>query len=87
MKRALSHKFCPHCKKSCNIKTYREHKRLYFSQDLNHWYATDYTTNSEEEAEELDLDLDLTDESETGDPDDFEEENFELYDDSYNLQS
>lgn len=33
------HKFCPHCEKECNIKTYKEYKRLFFNSDLKTWYT------------------------------------------------
>ena len=31
-------RYCPHCQKECNIKTYKEHKRLFFSPDTMSWY-------------------------------------------------
>ncbi len=31
------YKYCPHCQKQCNIKTFREHKRLYFNFETNSW--------------------------------------------------
>ena len=34
----LSYKYCPHCKKDCNIKTYKEHRRLFFDSELKTWY-------------------------------------------------
>lgn len=33
----LTHKYCPHCRRQCNIKTYRSHKRLYFSRETKSW--------------------------------------------------
>ena len=39
-KTRLSHKYCPHCKKDCNIKTYKDHKRLYFDSDTKSWYVS-----------------------------------------------
>lgn len=52
MKRSkLSHKFCPHCKKECNIKTYRDHKRLHYSQVENTWYGS---TAVEDSSDSLD---------------------------------
>lgn len=35
----FTYKFCPHCEKECNIKTYKEHKRLFFNPDLKTWYS------------------------------------------------
>lgn len=35
----LAYKFCPHCKRECNIKTYKQHKRLFFNSDLKTWYT------------------------------------------------
>ena len=39
-KTRLSRKYCPHCKKDCNIKTYKDHKRLYFDSDTKFWYVS-----------------------------------------------
>jgi len=33
----LLYKFCPHCQKQCNIKTYKDHKRLYFNVETKSW--------------------------------------------------
>ena len=38
MKRRVSHRFCPHCKKDLNLKTLKHHKRLYFHS--NSWFTT-----------------------------------------------
>ena len=35
----LTHRYCPHCQKECNIKTYKEHKRLFFNPDTITWYV------------------------------------------------
>ena len=35
----MTHRYCPHCQKDCNIKTYKEHKRLYFYSDTRSWYV------------------------------------------------
>ena len=35
----LTHKYCPHCEKECNIKTYKDHKRLFFNHDSKSWYC------------------------------------------------
>ena len=39
-KSRLSHKICPHCDRELNIRTYKEHKRLYFHEESNSWYKT-----------------------------------------------
>ena len=39
-KTRLSHKCCPYCKKDCNIKTYKDHKRLHFDSDMKSWYVS-----------------------------------------------
>ena len=37
----LSHKWCPHCGKELNIKTYKEHKRLYYNESTKEWLGND----------------------------------------------
>lgn len=34
----VSHRLCKHCNKTLNVKTYKEHKRLYYDQATRHWY-------------------------------------------------
>lgn len=36
----VTHKFCPHCKRKCNIKTYKDHRRLHFSPKRKLWLGT-----------------------------------------------
>ena len=33
----LTHKYCPHCNKEINTKTYKEHRRLYFDVASKSW--------------------------------------------------
>ena len=35
--RISTHKICPHCNKELNIKTYKDHKQLYFNADTKVW--------------------------------------------------
>ena len=48
----LTHRYCPHCQKECNVKTYKEHKRLFFNSDTMSWYVA---STSEQTAAEKDL--------------------------------
>lgn len=46
MKRARitkSHRICPHCSKELNIKTYKEHRRLYYDSSTSKWYVVEKT--------------------------------------------
>lgn len=36
----LSYKVCPHCQKELNIRTYKDHKRLYFNEETKSWFQT-----------------------------------------------
>ena len=36
----VTHKVCPHCKKELNLKTYKDHKRLYYDISSNTWLAS-----------------------------------------------
>ena len=36
----LSYKVCPHCQKELNIRTYKDHKRLYFNEEIKSWFQT-----------------------------------------------
>ena len=49
-RKRLTHKYCPHCGKDCNIKTYRDHKRLFFNRDSKSWYCESF--NAAQEATE-----------------------------------
>ena len=40
------YKYCPHCQKMCNIKTYRYHKRLFFDTETSTWLTSFKTTPS-----------------------------------------
>ena len=33
----LTHRVCPHCNREINIKTYRDHRRLYFNEMSKSW--------------------------------------------------
>ena len=37
-KRKLAYKFCPHCGNELNIRSYKDHKRLYFDEETNSWF-------------------------------------------------
>jgi len=50
-KTRLSHRVCPHCDRELNIRTYKEHKRLYFREYSNSWYKT---VNVEQSADDSD---------------------------------
>ena len=45
-RRRLTHKFCPHCCKDINTKTYKEHRRLYFDATSKSWLTVE-TSNVE----------------------------------------
>ena len=49
----LTHKYCPHCQKDCNVKTYKEHRRLFFNPAKKSWYVPPST--SEQTAVESDV--------------------------------
>ena len=49
--RKLTHKYCPHCKKDCNIKTYKDHKRLFFNSDTKSWYCEGAVASEESDGE------------------------------------
>ena len=34
----VDRRFCPHCKRSVSIKTFKAHKRLYFDSSTNSWH-------------------------------------------------
>ena len=36
----LLYKVCLHCNKDLNIRTYKDHKRLYYNEESNCWYHT-----------------------------------------------
>ena len=52
----VTHKYCPHCQKDCNVKTYKEHRRLFFNLDKKSWYvaSTSEQTAIESDVESLD---------------------------------
>ena len=37
MSLSLKYKVCPHCSRSLNIKTFKEHKRLFYSEQSSTW--------------------------------------------------
>ena len=37
MLRSLKYKVCPHCNRCLNVKTFKEHKRLFFSEESSTW--------------------------------------------------
>ena len=50
----LTHRYCPHCQKECNIKTYKDHKKLFYNPDTVSWYVAstfkDRVTESDSES-------------------------------------
>ena len=51
-RRKLTHKYCPHCKKECNIKTYKDHKRLFFNPESKAWYQESTNESATHESDE-----------------------------------
>jgi len=48
MKRpCISHRHCPHCDKLLNVKTFKEHKRLFFDRDTKLWHRVLSTISGE----------------------------------------
>lgn len=48
----FTHRVCPHCDREINIKTYREHRRLYFNETSRSWFvATGNTTKADDHQE------------------------------------
>ena len=62
-KARLTHKHCPHCQKDCNVKTYKEHRRLFFNQAKKSWYVP--LSTSEQTAAESDVDSSLASEEDS----------------------
>ena len=44
-RRIITHRFCPHCKKELNVKTFKHHRRLFFDEASNTW-VVDLSTQS-----------------------------------------
>lgn len=42
MSLSLKYKVCPHCSRSLNIKTFKEHKRLFYSEQSSTWTISNY---------------------------------------------
>ena len=40
-----SRRYCPHCKKSLSIKTYKAHKRLFYIASTKSWHHPDVMNN------------------------------------------
>lgn len=47
----ITHKICPHCSKELNLKTYRDHKRLFFNESSNIWFTTEVGSCSRDDKE------------------------------------
>lgn len=41
MSLSLKYKVCPHCSRSLNIKTFKEHKRLFYSEQSSTWIISE----------------------------------------------
>lgn len=54
---SLSHKLCPHCGKELNIKTYKEHKRLYYNDSTKEWLRTEPTLFESDSEASTDMSL------------------------------
>ena len=59
----MTHKYCPYCQKDCNVKTYKEHRRLFYNPDKKSWYvaSTSEQTAIESYVESLDSSLAIED--------------------------
>ena len=47
MLRSLKYKVCPHCSRSLNVKTFKEHKRLFFSEESSTWIVETHDTDTD----------------------------------------
>ena len=47
MQKPRTYKYCPHCNKQLNLKTYKEHKRLHFDESSRMWYTVESDDSSE----------------------------------------
>lgn len=61
----LTHKRCPHCGKNLNLKTFKEHRRLYYDSNRKSWNKCEGTdsqsassTSLLEELELIDMEID-----------------------------
>lgn len=43
----FSHRHCPHCDNLLNVKTFKEHKRLFFDRDTKLWHRVPNTVSGE----------------------------------------
>ena len=80
----LTHKKCPHCGKNVNLKTFKEHRRLYYDSGKRTWTKNESTRAGPsasasllEELELVDMGMDVVSDEE-GAPNDWTDD--DLYD-------
>lgn len=53
----LKYKVCPHCSRSLNVKTFKEHKRLFFSEESSTWIVETHDTDTDSSIEPGDSEI------------------------------
>ena len=53
LKLASMYKVCPHCDKNLNMKTYKEHKRLYFDDQLKVWHCSPESDSGDSDSTDI----------------------------------
>ena len=57
----LTHKRCPHCGKNLNLKTFKEHRRLYYDSNKRSWNKCEGTSSQTASSSSLLKELELVD--------------------------
>ena len=55
MSLSLKYKVCPHCSHSLNIKTFKEHKRLFFSEQSGTWIHSNDNYDSGSDSSDISI--------------------------------
>ena len=55
MSLSLKYKVCPHCSRSLNIKTFKEHKRLFFSEKSGTWIHSNKNYDSGSDSSDISI--------------------------------
>ncbi len=55
MSLSLKYKLCPHCSRSLNIKTFKEHKRLFFSEQSGTWILSNESYDSGSDSSDISI--------------------------------
>ena len=62
----LSHRHCPHCNKVLNVKTFKDHKRLFFDRDTKSWHKAANPSNEAGKELEITSLLSFSDDNDDG---------------------